>query len=55
MQSTFAKRQFEFAVFVSYILLSYSFHTVISWSPLRVTKSIFFILPIDWMLKLFCN
>jgi len=51
MQSTFAKRQFEFVVFVSYILLSY----IILWYPHRVTKSVFFIFPIDWMLELVCN
>jgi len=51
MQLIFAKRQFEFVVFVSYTLLLY----FILWSPLKVTKSIFFILPADWMLELFCN
>jgi len=47
MQSTFAKRQFEFVVFVSYIVLLY----FIPWSTLSVTKYIFFILSIDWMLS----
>ena len=51
MQSTFTKRQFEFAVFVSCVLSLY----FILWSPLSVTKSIFFILPIDWMLEHFCH
>jgi len=51
MQSTFAKRQFEFVVFLSYILLLY----FKLWSTPRVTKSIFFISPTDWMLELFCH
>jgi len=51
MQSTFAKRRFEFAVFGSYIVLLY----FILCSTLSVTKYIFFILSIDGMLELFCN
>ena len=46
MQSIFAKRQFEFVVFVSYIVLRY----FILWSTHSVTKYIFFISSIDWML-----
>ena len=49
MQSTFAKRQFEFVVFVGYIVLLY----FLLWSTLSVTKYIFFILSIDWMLEFF--
>jgi len=51
MQATFAKKQFVFVVFVSYIILLY----FILWSTLSVTKYIFFILSVDWMLELFCN
>jgi len=51
MQSTFVKRQFEFVVFVSYIVLLY----FILWSTISVTKYVFFILSIDWMLEFFCH
>jgi len=50
MQSTFAKRQFEFVVFVSYIVLVY----FVLWCALSITKS-FFILLLDWMLELSCH
>jgi len=51
MESTSAERQFEFVVFVSYIVLLY----FILRSTLSVTKYIFFIFSIEWMLELFCN
>jgi len=51
IQSAFAKRLFEFAVFVSYIVLLY----FVLWCTVSVTKSIFFTLLIDWMLELFCR
>jgi len=51
MQATFAKRHFEFVVSVSYIISLY----FILWSTLSVTKYIFFILSVDWMLEFFCN
>jgi len=43
MQSTFDKRQFEFVVFASYLVLLY----FILWSTLSVTDSFCFILPTD--------
>jgi len=51
MQSNFAKRTFKFVVFVSYIVLLY----FVLWSTLIVTKSVCFILPVDWMLELCCH
>jgi len=51
MQSTFAERQFEFVVFISYVVLLY----FVLWSTLSVTKSICLILLFDWMVELFCH
>jgi len=53
IQAAFAEGQFEFVVFVSCIVLPYLYCDLLS--VLQNVFALFTILPVGWMLEIFCH